>query len=792
MDDQRLQELPNSKKRRVLRACDICRRRKTRCDSMNMADGRCSSCITLNAECKHTEPTRKRGPPKKRDVELEELKSQMSAMAAQLRQTVPSISGPVLPSADTSSAQYSVPSTGSSLATPPLEASTPDPPPYAEDDAGIDSLTEHLTAFSMDFAKNRFFGQSRLCLLARNATSAKDGLPVVPEWKRPEYWVTRPWELPIEEEPHYAFPDGDLIASLVELYFSNVHPTLPLLHRPTFERAVNEDLHSRDHLFGALLLAVLAVASRYSDDTRVFVPGANSTLSSGWIFFAQIEVISKSWRDIPSLYELQLYCLASLYVNGSSSPQDSWLYLGLGIRFIQDRGKHLRKRGDQPNIEGELWNRAFWCLLTLDITICAFIGRPSATHVEDFSADLLPLEVDDEYMEHPDQEKTFKQPPGKPSLLTYFVHHIRLCELLDSTMRRLYASDKTKKLMGWDSGEGEQRAVSNLDSAMNEFLDSLPDHLRWDPDRTGVFLDQSAMLHIMYYQLQIMIHRPYVHTTTLPFPSLAICTRAARSAINIIDVWLKRFRRVPLSPMQLAPVVFGAVLLLNIFGAKRIKLPIDMTKELAYVGTAMEALKFWETRYQTSGRSWELLKALRSRDDRPSIVPNGSNTPTRFDPQAKPYTEAVSSKRPAVQGNSNSDLSAFTLPTNEQKSSWNQTAMMNLTAGADLSIEQMLAATSQYDRTDAGSLTAPWGVMGEVSGTVGPAGVEDSDGPGFTSTNMNLMPMDEEVMSMWMAAPTNFRNLDEWDSYIGTENMLGFHWSPDFGAPGTDFGGPKD
>ncbi|KAJ7147903.1 fungal-specific transcription factor domain-containing protein [Mycena crocata] len=769
---------PNAKKRRVLRACDICRRRKIRCDSMNMADGRCSSCITLNIECTHTEPARKRGP-KKRDVEMQALKSQVTTLKSKLRQVHPSL--------DASSDQYPASSTGTppNMSTSYSDASSPDPPPSSEDDAAIDTLTERMNAFSWDFTKNRFFGQSSVYSLARNAISAKEeftGRPV-PKWKRPEYWMTRPWELLVDEKPHYTFPDADLIASLLKLYFSNVHPTLPLLHRPSFERSVKEDLHLRDHQFGALLLAVLALASRYSDDPRVFFPEANSTLSSGWSFFVQVQVISKSWREIPSLYEFQLYCLATLYIYGSSAPQGAFLYLGLGIRFIQDRGEHRRRRGNKPTVEGELWKRAFWCLLTLDMTVCASVGRPSATHVEDYDVD-PPLEVDDEYWEHPDPEQAFKQPQGKPSRLTYFVHQIRLCELLDSTIRRLYASDNTKKLMGWVGSEWEQRAVCTLDSAMNEFLESLPNHLRWDPNRTGVFLDQSAMLHITYYQLQITIHRPYITTPThTPFPSLAICTRAARSGIGIVDVWVKRFRRVPLAPMQMPPFVFSVVLILNVFGAKRAGLPIDVNKELSYVGTAMEALQLWETRYQISGRGWELMNILRSRDDCPRFIQNGAKAPSRFDSLAKPHTvEAVFTGKPVVEEHSSSEPNAHqlsTLPANTMQAPaadiWNGTGMSNLTAGTDMSIEQMLAATSQYDRAGTGSLETQWGGTGEVGGAA-----EDSNGTGFASANM---PMDEEVMSMWMAAPTNFRNLDEWDSYL---DMPGFQWSTDFNAQGTD------
>ncbi|KAJ7895917.1 hypothetical protein B0H14DRAFT_2243388, partial [Mycena olivaceomarginata] len=60
---------------------------------------------------------------------------------------------------------------------------------------------------------------------------------------------------PHEEQPQYVYPDQDLIASLIHLYFETVHPTMPLLHRPSFERSVAEGLHLHDHGFGATLLA---------------------------------------------------------------------------------------------------------------------------------------------------------------------------------------------------------------------------------------------------------------------------------------------------------------------------------------------------------------------------------------------------------------------------------------------------------------------------------------------------------------------------------------------------------
>ena len=49
----------------------------------------------------------------------------------------------------------------------------------------------------------------------------------------------------------------------------------------------------------------------------------------------------------------------------------------------------------------------------------------------------LPLSCDDEYLEHPDPEKAFEQPPGTPSKMDYFISMIRLNQILAFSQRTL-------------------------------------------------------------------------------------------------------------------------------------------------------------------------------------------------------------------------------------------------------------------------------------------------------------------------------------------------------------------
>jgi hypothetical protein len=131
-----------------------------------------------------------------------------------------------------------------------------------------------------------------------------------------------------------------------------------------------------------------------------------------------------------------------------------------------------------------------------------------------------------------------------------------------------YSINKSKVLLGFVGQEWEQRIVSELNSALNQWVDSVPDHrahyivsppanfaylrtVRWDPAREDlIFFDQSALLWAAYYQLQIMIHRPFIRTGPDPtgapggFPALAICTNAARACARVVDTHKARMDQI--------------------------------------------------------------------------------------------------------------------------------------------------------------------------------------------------------------------------------------------------------
>ncbi|KAJ7707151.1 fungal-specific transcription factor domain-containing protein [Mycena metata] len=694
------------KQRRRIRSCDICRTRKSRCDppDSDAPNSSCSNCLAFGSPCTYTLPSKKRGP---KNATVEELTKENEALKAKLRASVCSLCAQPLHSRrDTF--QHSSPESDN--------ATTEEQP--TEDPYIGDELASRFRQFSITTLNNKHFGSAGSFALVNNVMAMKEkyiGRPMTAHARRDFYWNILPWEKEIHDKrARYTYPEGDLIASLLELYFDNVHPTLPILHRPSFERSVAEGLHWSNMEFGGLLLSVLATASRYSNDPRVFVKGDRS-LSSGWKFAKQLEIARKLFE--PTLYEIQMYSLMSIYSLGLSTPQISWLYLGLAIRFLQQRGEHRRKR-DLSNltVEDELWKRAYWIIFSLDAMKAAFLGRPMGLHGEDYDVD-LPLEVDDEYW-----DSGFNQPPGKVPFISFMLCHIRLSEILADAMRRLHGSRKAKLLMGWNGPEWEHGIVSQLDSAMNDFLDTIPPHLRWNPESPpqGVFFDQAASLHISYQWILITIHRPYLEKSGAS-GALSICTKAARAIIHTADIWLQKLQRLP-PPNIYDPVFVSSLILgLNMFATKRAGL-MDMNRDLAYIERAMAIFKFRENRWQILGRLWELLGELLSLDGpMAQKTSNGAGESTKL--EYRPPSTASESP-PFEQEPAQAPVWGSAFPSHQYS-------------------ELGLAMTSEHIDQQLGDAIL---------------------------LNPPQLVLDDELLSMWLAVPTDVSNIASWDAYYANMN----------------------
>ncbi|CAA7262252.1 unnamed protein product [Cyclocybe aegerita] len=620
------------------RACDVCRRKRARCDGQYKPDMQCSGCTSQGLDCSYTEQTGRTVPSKKYIANLEHRVEELDKMLRRLCPDEKMYDAWINSLSD--EPFESTPPTPPIMQFPPLSIFRPGPiesithtirqshtyefrAPLEEDDD-----MEHTFPTTID--TNRFYGKSSGEGLVRKALSMRNDCigskgPILSK-RREEFWTIRPWERAPEvrdARPSYVFPEPDLAGDLIELYFEHVNLYQPLLHRPTFERLVRNGLHYGNEGFADVYLLVCAIGARFSSDARVLSDDASLQRSAGWKWFHQVETGKTSLLTVPSLYDIQAYCLTISFIQASSIPQSIWMLIGIAIRMVQEVGVHRRK-ATLPTVEDELWKRAFWVLIYMDRVVCLGFGRPITIQEEDFDQD-LPIDCDDEYWEHPDQEQRFKQPPNKPSLISGFIHQLKMIKILAICSKVLYPLNKVVKHLGLVGHQWKLKIVAELDSSLNRWLESMPEHLLWDPGNSNdKFFQQSASLYAICYFTQIFIHRPFIplpgKSPPLGFPSLAICTTAARACIRVAEVLFQR--GVVISPLvQFTAFTSAIMLLFGVWDGKSTprarSAALEQSPDMENVRKTLQILKAAEEQWPHAGKLVDILASLSSVEHRP-------------------------------------------------------------------------------------------------------------------------------------------------------------------------------
>ncbi|KAF7368320.1 Zn(2)-C6 fungal-type domain-containing protein [Mycena venus] len=354
-------------------------------------------------------------------------------------------------------------------------------------------------------------------------------------------WALKPWESRHWIPPHtWTFPDNSLMESLVSLYFLNVNCFIPVLHRPIFEECLKHRLHMSHPGFGTVVLLVCALGSLYltgPDPTKV------DRETMAWKWYNQVEMCGHFLCQLPTLYDLQAYCLAAQFLHCTSNPRFAWIIVGFALRLVQDVALHRGKpRGPTITADEELEKRALWTLLFLDTQISGFLGRYAALDVVEIDIS-LPCECDDDYWR---SSGPGFQPPDKPSVLAFFNCLLQLYRIFHFTIRSLYTT-RASHLRSRTINDLPDIAME-LDSALDKWFCTIPEHLLWNQDQSSsLFFDQSAVLNCFYCYTRILINRPSIPGLfSMPPPSfenpiaLEICVEAARSCIEVADTHRQR------------------------------------------------------------------------------------------------------------------------------------------------------------------------------------------------------------------------------------------------------------
>jgi len=221
----------------------------------------------------------------------------------------------------------------------------------------------------------------------------------------------------------------------------------------------------------------------------------------------------------------------------------------------------------------------------------------------------------------------------------------------------IYMLNSSKVNLGFVGLQWEQRIVAELESSMKKWIESVPSHLRWDPDRQNeMHLQQSALLYAQYHYLRILIHRPFIrspenHSNAQPHPtaetSLTICNHAAQSCSHVLDALGRITSSKTVMPVTLLAAFTSALVLL---------IPVRVAKTAAIRHIRLLPFQKCVEYLKLAQADWprieQLVHILETRAGEPFLAPS-------------PHSPATGPKRGRSFETSSSPDAPFTAPNSE-------------------------------------------------------------------------------------------------------------------------------
>ncbi|KXJ92683.1 fungal-specific transcription factor domain-containing protein [Microdochium bolleyi] len=616
-DPSLFDDVNDPKRRRIARACDMCRKKKIKCDGKMPS---CTHCINYKTECVFTQVEKKRTPPKGAkyiegienrlqrmenimrlsgllededgEIDLATLERRLEVKHGQTHQTphlaVNSRTPSRTPSLHDSSAITPQSGLGSPDQAENHEQSRRNSvqPVKNETNDNVEALSEMMCSLvTNNQGETRYIGSS-----SGFSIFSPKGIQWVNERTGDCSFQEMISEVSIDDHKWTKWkPDvfGDLFRrpvyrplppkaeamSLLTDFFENFNCIFPLFHQPTFMHLVERQYSSEPYEgsgWWASLNCALAIAHRLRVMSNL-VPREEDDKAWAYLKNAMAVFAELTMRN-GDLLSVQALLGMALFLQGTPNPQPSFVLIAAAIRLSHSIGLHKKGSGFNLNpIETEQRKRVFWIAYLLDKDLCLRSGRPPAQDDDDTNVDLPDADPADNIGNIP-----LADGKGKMNIFR------TMCEMtvIESKIyRRLYSAKATKL------SEGEMlQTISELDKELEDWKDSIPIDFRPEHEikasHTPLML-HVVMLHLSYYNALTTIHRMTVHrgyfTSRLSeyalkgmnsrplspriFASAALCASAARASIALL-------KYIPQADCQVVWLVlyFPVTALVTLFG----------------------------------------------------------------------------------------------------------------------------------------------------------------------------------------------------------------------------------
>ncbi|TIA48712.1 hypothetical protein D6C79_03960 [Aureobasidium pullulans] len=570
------------KRRRIARACDMCRKKKIKCDGKMP---KCSHCQNYKTECIFTQVEKKRQPPKGAKY-IEGLENRLARMEGLLKMSGllgeddggktdlgtlekrladrqaagSSFASPISPhvAGDGSTSAHPTPPTG--LTSPQSGGPLQDGQAQSSEDKAAEGLADQMCSLVTNNAgETRYIGSSSGFSIfspkgiqwvneKTGDSSFRDMISQAATDDRAwAVWKPEIFDDIFSRKIYKPLPPKPEALALLRDFFENFNCVFPLFHEPTFMHLVDKH-YSLDPYEGSGWWASLNVALAISHRLRIMgEDDARKEDAKAWGYLKNaLAVFSELTMRNNDLLSVQALLGMALFMQGTPNPQPGFFLVAAALRLAHSIGLH--KRGSDFNlneVESEQRKRVFWIGYLMDKDIGLRSGRPPIQDDDDMNVE-LPSE------NPPDNIGVVSIENGKSKVNLFRIQCV--FAMIQSKVYKLLYSVKAAR-----QTDGELlNTIGDLDQELEEWKDSIPIEFR--PEHEIKMVGQSPLvlhivvMHFAYYNCLTTIHRMSVHhgywTSRLSnyaiaglnarplnprvFMSAALCVNAARTSISLV------------------------------------------------------------------------------------------------------------------------------------------------------------------------------------------------------------------------------------------------------------------
>ncbi|KAJ3028628.1 hypothetical protein HDV00_010115, partial [Rhizophlyctis rosea] len=484
------------KRTRTSRACDSCRKKRTKCTG----EQPCSTCVSFDTQCIYTPRVKKRGPVTKKD-QFSTLESRLKTVESLLTNLLTNSGTPTSPSVP--AVQHAASGlSGISAA----DAFNPNSPHTGPQNYGEDPL-EGVIMQDKE-------GGAEISLYFGGRSHAFASI-----WKRaPEYGhcpiqvpfpaiAAPPFRTYTKEELSVIPCSPILMHHLVDFYFENVHPFFPMISREFFTQHMGMYSPGQPlRPFVMLLTSVLAAAAQYDGQLESW--GVKSPVDFQWDLVGRIIAMIHHFEE-PHLFVCQSLVLIAIAGLEVKTKRNLWSRCSVAIRMAQEIGLHrtLPYERNKTDPETDTRRRTFFCCYILDRFAAISTGRPVIIRDEEWDT-MWPTAVS----------------PTDADLVANLIRQVRLCFVFGKIAKYCTAVVRPDR----------QAFINDVQSLLSRWFADLPPALQVPPTEWGI----HSALYVMYHTALILFHRVAYDTL-----EDATCIASATEITNILhNMALERAR----------------------------------------------------------------------------------------------------------------------------------------------------------------------------------------------------------------------------------------------------------